>query len=184
MLYARSKDGRDAVSDLFIRARKREELAFAEFIGEHKVQLYRTAFSYFRNEQDALEAVQEVTYRAYTKIHTVKKPEYAKTWLIRIMINYCLNEMKKRQRSLQFNNHEQNEVGVKDPDILDFLLIQQAVQQLKENDQTIITLKYFHQYTLTEIAESLNRPLGTVKTQLHHALQTLREIMKGSEELE
>jgi RNA polymerase sigma-70 factor, ECF subfamily len=172
------------LSDLFKRVRKREEVAFSEFISEHKVQLYRMAFSYFKNEQDALDAVQEVTYRAYTKIHTVKKPEYAKTWLIRIMINYCLDELKKCQRSSHLTDHALIGEGVKDPDVLDLLMIQQAVQQLKEMDQTIITLKYFHQYTLTEIAESLERPIGTVKTQLHHALQALREIMKGSEELE
>ncbi|HSU78990.1 MAG TPA: sigma-70 family RNA polymerase sigma factor, partial [Candidatus Angelobacter sp.] len=159
------------MSDLFKRARKREGEAFAEFIGEHKVQLYKTAFSYFKNEQDSLDAVQEVTYRAYTKIHTVKKPEYAKTWLVRIMINYCLDELKNRKRSNRLTVVWVNEDGVKDPDVVNLLLIQQALGQLKEIDQTIIHLKYFHQYTLSEIAESLGRPIGTVKTQLHHALQ-------------
>lgn len=172
------------MSDLFRRAKKREEEAFAEFIGEHKVQLYRTAFSYFKNEEDALDAVQEVTYRAFNKIHTVNKPEYAKTWLIRIMINYCMDELKKRKRLHVLTDQLLTVEGSKEPDIINLLMVQEALGQLKEMEQLIIHLKYFHQYTLTEIAESLGRPIGTIKTRLHHALQVLRGFMEGSEEFE
>lgn len=100
------------------------------------------------------------------------------------MINYCLSELKKRERSSQFTDQFLNNEAIKDPDVLNGIMVRQALKQLKEIDQTIINLKYFHQYTLTEIAESLERPIGTVKTQLHHSLSALREIMKGSEELE
>lgn len=46
----------------------------------HKEALYRTAYAFLKNEQDALEALQEITARAYQKIQTLKEPRYVKTW--------------------------------------------------------------------------------------------------------
>ncbi|WEG12010.1 sigma-70 family RNA polymerase sigma factor [Pullulanibacillus sp. KACC 23026] len=149
-------------------------------MSEHQAQLYRIAFSYLKNETDALEAVQEVTYRAYMNIHKVKKSEYAKTWLIRIMMNYCLDELRKRGRA------QVGLEGLKEPeapsnlDVSDRLLLEDAVQQLDESYQLIILLKYFHDMTLSEVANSLGIPLGTVKTRLHKALELLRkDLSKG-----
>ena len=66
---------------------------------EMRSKRYRTALAYLKNEGDALEAVQEVTFRAYEKIHSLKKPEYAKTWLVRIMMNYCRDVLHKQKSS-------------------------------------------------------------------------------------
>lgn len=82
------------------RAIKGDEEAFLELMHSYQEALYRTAISYVKNEEDALEAVQEVTYRAYRSIKTVKEPAYFKTWLIRIMMNYCLDVLKRSNREI------------------------------------------------------------------------------------
>ena len=82
------------------KARKGDTTAFIALMDMHKITLYRTAFAFLKNEQDALEAVQEITVRAYKKIHTVKNPRYMKTWLIKIMMNYC-QDLGPVQRSSQ-----------------------------------------------------------------------------------
>ena len=79
------------------QASQGNEEAFLALMHLHKVALYRTALSYLKNETDAIEAVQEVTVRAFTTIHTLRKPEYAKTWMIRIMMNYCNDVLKTRK---------------------------------------------------------------------------------------
>jgi RNA polymerase sigma-70 factor (ECF subfamily) len=61
--------------------------------------MYKIAYSYFGNEQDALEAIQETTCRAYNNFHKLKQPQYFKTWLIRILINYCIDEKKRMKKS-------------------------------------------------------------------------------------
>ncbi|WP_226668227.1 sigma factor [Metabacillus litoralis] len=56
--------------------------AFLEVIHAHKIDLYKTALSYLKNQDQAIEAIQEVTFRAYKSIHELREPNYVKTWLI------------------------------------------------------------------------------------------------------
>lgn len=166
---------------LFKKARKRDSKAFSEIMTSYQDQLYKTAWRYLREEQDALDAVQEVSYRAFKNIHKVKQPEYVKTWLIRIMINYCLDEIRRKKRTVPVADVYED-LKEEDQDATTKLDIENHLQKLNGNYQLIIVLKYYHQYTLTEIAESLDMPLGTVKTRLNRALERLREQMaEGSE---
>lgn len=166
---------------LFKKARKRDAAAFAELMASYQALLYKTAWRYLRDEQDALDALQEVSYRAFKNIHKVKQPEYVKTWLVRIMINYCLDEIKRKQRSVPVETFYE-ESPQEDPDTAQKLDIEQHIQDLDEKYQLIIVLKYYHQYTLKEIAESLEMPIGTVKTRLNRALELLRiDMGKGGE---
>jgi RNA polymerase sigma-70 factor (ECF subfamily) len=80
------------------RAIKGDEQAFLSIMHEHKISLYKTALAYLKNKDEAIEAIQEVTFRAYQNIKTLREPSYVKTWLIRIMINYCQDYNKKNNR--------------------------------------------------------------------------------------
>ena len=82
------------------KAIKGDQEAFLALMHSYEEALYRAAISYLKNEGDALEAIQEVTYRAYRSIKTVKEPAYFKTWLIRIMMNYCQDVIKKSKREV------------------------------------------------------------------------------------
>lgn len=59
--------------------------------------LYRMAITYMKNEQDALDVMQELVYKAMKKMHTVKQHKYARTWLVRVLINCCKDHLRKRQ---------------------------------------------------------------------------------------
>lgn len=137
----------------------------------NKEALYRTAFAFLRNEHDALEAMQEVTYRAYKKIHTVKEPSYINTWLTRIMMNYCQDQLKKKKR---FSNSELiNEISVNN-DLVQFEL-QEALSKLSEQEQQLVYMKYFQDTKIKDIAVIENIPEGTVKSRLHKIMKTLRQ---------
>lgn len=146
--------------------------AFLELIHLYKIHLYKTALSYLRNEGEALEAIQEVTYRAYKKIRTVRESSFFKTWLIRIMINYCNDYLKKKKRfmpgeeiiHLQSVSETHSQMEIKD-----------AMQGLDERSREILTLKYFHDLKIKDIARTLETPEGTVKSWLNKALKSLRE---------
>src|SRR5690606_15433582 len=77
-----------------------DEAAFVRLMADRKLQLYRIAYAYLRSEADALEAVQEVTCRAWLRIGKLKAPQHAAAWLVRIMIHYCIDELKRRKRSM------------------------------------------------------------------------------------
>ncbi len=159
-------------NDTFNKVRKRDEQAFLEMMQQHKQAVYYTALTYFKNREQAIEAVQEVTFRAYKSIHKVKNASALKAWLTRITINYCLDELKKRKRFVS-GNSPLDYVPVSD-DPSTSLFVTEAILTLHPKYQTIIILMYQQDLTLTEIAASLNMPIGTVKTYLNRALKELR----------
>ena len=147
---------------------------------QHKEALYRTSLAFLKNEHDALEAIQEVTYRAYKKIHTVKEPSYIKTWLTRITMNYCQDQLKKKKRqvcsepfmnTIVMNNSEQIE-------------LQEALDLLTEKDQQLVYMKYFQDAKIKDIAVMENIPEGTVKSRLHKIMKTLRQHLKEKGEMD
>lgn len=154
------------------RAKKGDDTAFYDLMQQHKVQLYRMALSYLKNENDAVEAVQEVTYRAYRSIKKLKQPAYFSTWLIRILLNYCHDEVKQRKRFVitdelsHYIGHTNESYSFEMLDVLN---------RMDERYREVIVLKYFHDLKIKEISEVLQRPEGTVKTWLHKGLQLMRE---------
>ena len=82
--------------DILKRAIGGEQQAILQLIEQDEDLLYAIAFSYVKQEADALDAMQELTYKALRKMHTIKDPAYARTWLTRVLINCCLDILKKR----------------------------------------------------------------------------------------
>jgi RNA polymerase sigma-70 factor (TIGR02954 family) len=148
-----------------------DEEAFLKLMQLYKVDLYKTALSYLKNEHEALEALQEVTYRAYKSIAKVQETAYFKTWLIRIMINYCNDQLKKNKRVI-LNEEVLQAQGISENH--DELELKDALLALDERSREILTLKYFHGFKIKEIASSMQCPEGTVKTWLNKALKSLR----------
>jgi RNA polymerase sigma-70 factor (TIGR02954 family) len=151
---------------------KGNDSAFLELIKLYKIDLYKTALSFLRNEEDALEAIQEVTYRAYKSVGSIKEPSYFKTWLIRIMINYCNDQLKKKKRVVL-----DDELILHQGTQEDYLTMElkDAMLGLDERSREILTLKYFNDLKIKDIAAEMRCPEGTVKTWLNKALKALRE---------
>jgi RNA polymerase sigma-70 factor (TIGR02954 family) len=159
---------------LLAKAQRGDDEAFFLLISSNKEQLYRIAYSYLKSESDALEAIQEVTFRVYKGIKKLKEASYFKTWLIRIMINYCIDEQRKRKR-LVFT---EKEVATTSEDSTTNIAMQDAVYKLKANYQKVIVLKYYEDLTVQQIASVLEKPEGTIKTWLHKALKQLKAILE------
>jgi RNA polymerase sigma-70 factor (TIGR02954 family) len=159
---------------LLVRAQKGDDEAFFQLISLHKEQLYKIAYSYLKRETEALEAIQEVTFRAYKGVKKLKQVSYFKTWLIRIMINYCIDERRKRKRLI----FAEKEVATSDEDSSTNIVVQDAVYQLKANYQKVIVLKYYQDLTVPQIASVLEKPEGTIKTWVHKALKQLKDILE------
>ena len=155
------------------KAIQKDEQAFLQLMQVHKAALYRTAYAFLKNEHEAIEAMQEVTFRAYQKIHTVKEPNYIKTWLVRIMINYCQTQLKKNKRFLSSDFLQ--ELGYDENN--SYLEIEEAISTLSEKEQQLIHMKYYQDSKIKEIAEIENIPEGTVKSRLHKALKSLRDFL-------
>ncbi|WP_019911301.1 sigma-70 family RNA polymerase sigma factor [Paenibacillus sp. HW567] len=154
-----------------------EEHAFCDAVLEHSDQLYHIAYSYLRNRNDALEAVQETTCRAWIKRGTLKEPRAFKSWIIRILIYVCIDEQRRRKKSVPTPEEAMGERSVEDSGSR--LEMMWAVEQVKPKYRHVLLLKYYNDMTLTEIAELLKKPEGTIKTWQHKGLKQLRTIMKN-----
>lgn len=147
--------------------------AFLALLEKQKERLFRIAVAYLHNEADALDAVQETVCRAFQNLRKLKRPEYFDTWIVRILLNACADEHRKK-RKLAYSKEVSKSMGF--ADLSDTRVsLRQAVDQLPREQMEIIILKYYQQLTLTEVATVLECPEGTVKTRLHKALVTLRQ---------
>jgi RNA polymerase sigma-70 factor (TIGR02954 family) len=162
----------NSTEQLVKKAIRGDDQAFLQLLQLYKIDLYKTALSFLRNQEDGLEAVQEVTYRAYKSIRTLKEASYFKTWLIRIMINYCNDQLKKNKR-IVLNDEFLKQQGMTENH--DLLEITDALNSLDDRSREILSLKYFHDMKIKEIAGTLKCPEGTVKTWLNKALKALRD---------
>lgn len=82
------------------KAKKRNQQAFLQLLQEEKIKLYKMAYMYMKNNNEALDVVQETVVRAYANIHVVKEEQYFATWLMRILINTALEFLCKNQKVL------------------------------------------------------------------------------------
>ncbi|WPK13499.1 sigma-70 family RNA polymerase sigma factor [Lysinibacillus louembei] len=155
------------------KAQKGNGAAFLQLVQDEKVKLYKMAYIYMKNENDALDVVQETVTKAYASINSVKEQQYFSTWLMKILINTALEHLRKNSK-IVLMHEEQKEQGktYNHDERIDLL---HAIGQLDEKYKTVILLKYYQDLSTKEIAELLDYPEGTVKTNVHRGLQQLKK---------
>lgn len=135
---------------------------------------YRAAFTYVKNEQDALDIVQESAYKAMKECRKLKDKSLADTWIYRIVINTSLDLLRKSQRDASWSEEYLEtkegicEQGFVDVDIMDTL------SRLEEKDRAVIVLRFFEDFKLEQIAEATGERVSTVKSRLYRALKKLK----------
>jgi len=91
------------IIELVTRARQGDEAAYLELFGLYEEDLYRVAYVYLSNPEDALDAVQEMAYRSFKSIKSLKEPQYFKTWLIKIAMSCSTDMLRKRNMQMAFD---------------------------------------------------------------------------------
>lgn len=151
------------------RDQETEELIHQNLV-ENYEKYYRLAYSYVHNEADAQDIVQEAAYKAIFKSSTLKSPEYAGTWIYRIMVNEALCFLRKNSK---VQPEAEMEAGNHTDHYRDFDL-EEAIESLEPLEKTIITLRFFEDFKLEQIALVTNENISTVKSRLYRALRKLR----------
>ncbi|MBC8061297.1 MAG: sigma-70 family RNA polymerase sigma factor, partial [Clostridiaceae bacterium] len=133
------------------------------------------ALSMLGNKHDIEDAMQETIVKAYKGILNLKKEEYFKTWLIRILINECNDTLKDIRKvvSIEKVNYESSHT-----ETLINLELTNAINLLDEDLKVVTTLFYFEDLLQKDIAKILNIPEGTVHSRLSRARSKLYEMLK------
>lgn len=162
---------------LAAKAIKGNVKAYGKLIEELKEYLYRTAFLYVKNEDTALDIVGDCILAGFRKIHTLKNPEYFKTWLTRILFNEAKDHLKK---VIPMEDYEQIQVAekAKGLPVEEKWDLYEAIDKLSEKYRSVVIMKYFDDMKISEIAYSMNIPEGTVKAYLSRAREELRKYLK------
>jgi RNA polymerase sigma factor (sigma-70 family) len=174
---------------LVMRARNGDREAFGELVERHQRRVWMVCRQYVGvDEADA--AAQDSLVKAFTGIGKFDGRAAFSTWLTRIAINTCLDQLRRRRREGVVDDSaedaERNEHAVEVADARtgpeDRSMQQQALASLgaRERDlpprqREIFRLRFYAEMELEEIAEALGVHVGTVKTQLHRAVHRLRQ---------
>ncbi|OWR27388.1 RNA polymerase subunit sigma [Saccharibacillus sp. O23] len=158
------------------RASQREEERFFERIDRQSAKLYNIAYSYLRSDADALEMLQEASYRAWSKRASLKDGKLFDSWLIRILINCCMDELRRRKRVIPSDRAEQirSELPAAEMQSSTRLDVERAMEKMPKKYRHVLVLRFYHDMTLAEIAQILNKPESTVKSRLYRALKQMR----------
>ena len=115
-----------------------KESEFAQRAMAEKERLYRTALIYLGGEAAALDAVDEAVYRGLLACGRLRRPEFFSTWLTRILLNACADELRRRRREIAFAQPPETAA----PDY-DALPLRDAVARLPQELRAVVVLRYF-----------------------------------------
>jgi len=141
---------------------------------EDYTKLYRLAYQYVHNENDALDIVQESAYKAVKNCNRLQNPQYVNTWLYRIVINESLSFLRKKKPNVVSLNDAEGET---EDDYAD-LDLHRALMRLPDDDKTIVVLRFFEGLSFQQIAEVLDENINTVKSRLYRSLQKLKQMLE------
>lgn len=156
------------------------EQALIAYITTEQARFYRLAFSYLKNQEDALDAVQTAVCRALEKQDSLRDPAALRPWFYHILVNACLDLLRQRSRTVPFPEGGE-EPGQEDPAPADETLARR-VEALPIEIGTVIRLRFYEELSLKEISAATGANLSTVKSRLYAGLKKLRIAMEGAED--
>lgn len=132
--------------------------------------LYHVAKTLLYNDADCADAIQEAIVKAFTNLHTLRKDAYAKTWLVRIVINECYAILRRQKNIVSIEDYQDIEAVWSE----DYSDLYEAVSQLSEETRICVTLYYLEGYSIKETAKMLDMTESAVKNRLFRARENLR----------
>lgn len=176
--------------------KNKDDKAFDELVLMYMKKAYSVAFRFMRNDGDAQDMVQEAFLKVYINIGSYNKKYNFSSWFYRILINCCINALKKRsRRRFLLDSWEKDktleieklEIGkdnsIRDPEE-DLIrkeknkIIMDGVYALPEKQRDILMLYDIEGFSQNEISDILNIPLGSVMSRLFYGRKRLKKYLK------
>ena len=169
-------------AELVDRARRGDREAFGVLAAGAVDRLYAIARLALRDTELAEDATQEALVRAWRDLPTLRDVERFDAWLDRLLVNACLDIMRRRRRRAV----EVELTPIFTPITADFTssvvdrdLLDRGLRALEPGWRAIVVLHYFLGMPLPDVASALGIPLGTAKSRLHRSIGVLRATVEG-----
>lgn len=173
---------------LIRRVRTGDRQAFTELVTRYQQDVYKLAYGFFRDRDDALEIVQETFMRVYEKIDRFGQRETEtafRNWVYRIAYNLCIDFYRKFRKKKAddrelfefYDGRDRESTNFEDSlDRVHFKhTLKKCVMDLSKRQQTVFMLKQYSELKHHEIADVLNLSVGTVKSLYHRAIKNLEK---------
>jgi len=153
---------------------KKSESLAGRLISDYGSGLLRLALHYLHTLPDAEDAVQEVLLKRMLARRGFPDQEAEKAWMIRVMINYCKDQLKAARRTDLPLSEDLTAGMATMPAAMPDTDVWEAVRALPERYRAVVYLHYYEGYTLNEIARIMKRSANTVQTWHQRAKERMR----------
>ena len=151
---------------------KEEFTAFAE---KYMDTIYRVAYSWTKNSDDANDVTQDVLIPLYKTTKEFESDSHVKNWLIKVTVNQCKMLFRSPWRKMEDIGEYADTLGFEEKSHLDLF---RAVMNLDKKYRVPLLLFYYEGYSTAEIASILGIPEKTVSTRLFRAKARLKDDLK------
>ena len=159
------------------------ETLLIRFITEHKEDIYRLAYSYVKDADNALDIVQDSIQKALASADSLKSEGSIKSWFYRILVNTSIDFLRKQKRIQIVDDKTLELHSPAGEDVYQDIDLENALEELPPAYRTVIVLRYFEDMKIEKISEVMNENISTIKTRLYQGLRKLR-INLSNERLE
>jgi len=178
--------------ELVRRAQRGDMVAFEELVARHRDKIYARAFSMVRNEEEAIDLSQEAWVKGWRRLQQFQGEASFGTWMTRIVINLCLDQLRKQKRHRTESIEEMDEesggverqmpvltinptAGLERAELR--RRIDQALGQLSYEHRTVLILHEFEEMEYKQIAKTMQCSIGTVMSRLFYARRKLAALL-------
>ena len=160
--------------------------AYGQLVVRHQEAAFRAAYLILRDAQAAEDVAQEGFVRAYRGLPRFRAEDPFRPWLLRIVTNVALNEVRRRKRGIalleRFGRQPRRLQASAEAVTVQGetqRLVWEAINRLDIDDRLILYLRYFLQLSEADMARVIDKAPGTVKSRLHRAGRRLRHLIEA-----
>jgi len=188
-----AKDHSSADDQTLVRGAQRGDMtAFEELVARHRDKIYMRAYSMMRNEEEAVDLSQEAWVKGWQRLRQFHGESSFGTWMMRIVINLCLDQLRKQKRqrteSIEAMDEESGGVERQMPVVtanptagLERIELRQRIDRalglLSYEHRTVLVLHEFEEMEYKEIARTMGCSIGTVMSRLFYARRKLAALL-------
>lgn len=170
------------------QAQQGSEEAFTNLVEAYQTHVYNLCYRMLGEPELAEDAAQETFLRAYQNLHRYDNKRHFATWLLSIAAHYCIDRLRRRKFSMISMDEDKDDGGFELPDVdapnpesevvhgEQRARMQGMLKRLDSVDRAAIILRYWHDASEAEIAETLNLTVSAVKSRLHRARRELARL--------
>jgi RNA polymerase sigma-70 factor (ECF subfamily) len=180
-------------TDLVRMAQKGDLTSFEELVARHRDKIYARAYSMMRHEEEALDLSQDAWVKGWQRLAQFQGDSSFVTWMTRIVINLCLDQLRKQKRqraesieAMEEDGGVERQMPVDNPNPTAGLervelreRIDRALAQLSHEHRTVLVLHEFEELEYKEIAARMKCSIGTVMSRLFYARRRMASLLAG-----